>query len=403
MTLPLEGYRIIDFTQVWAGPQIGAALGDMGAEVVRVESRAGTDVQRNSPVEKSPMRQKLDSQWYYRSRSDYITINLLKPQGVELLKRLVQWGDVLVLNLSPKTQQALGVDYASLRSLKPELIMASFSAAGQDGPWSDLLAFGPAISCIIGTESLVGYPGGHGQPMLHIWDPDPAMGVMLGFAILTALYHRERTGQGQLIDLAFTEMLPGFLGEPILEYQMSGRAPEPSGNQHPRMAPHEIYACRDEDTWVSIAVGTEQEWQALCHVIGPPELATDDRFSDSYRRVNHRAELDAIVGAWTSQRTHVEAADVLQQAGVAAAPAFSVADLYHDPHDVYRRTSIKVETPDLEAGDVTYGIPWRLSETPGSIRQLGRPMGSDNHRFFSSQLDMSPDEIDRLIQEQVIY
>ncbi|MEE9284351.1 MAG: CoA transferase [Dehalococcoidia bacterium] len=403
MTLPLEGYRIIDFTQVWAGPQIGATLGDLGAEVVRVESRSGTDVQRNSPVEKSPMRQLLESQWYYRSRSHYITINLLKAPGVELLKRLVQWSDVLVLNLSPKTQQALGVDYPSLQSVKPGLIMATFSAAGQDGPWSDLLAFGPAISCIIGTESLVGYPGDQSQPMLNIWDPDPGMGVMLGFAILTALYHRERTGQGQLIDLPFTELLPGLLGEAILEYQMTGRVPGPKGNQHPRMAPHEIYPCKDQDTWVSIAVGAEDEWRAMCDAIGQPGLASDQRFSDPYRRLQHRDELDAIVSAWTSQRTHHEATETLRRAGVAASPAFSVADLYHDPHDIERRTSINIETPELRPEDVTYGIPWRLSDTPGSIRRLGRPMGADNHRFFSAEFEMSSDEIDRLVQAQVIY
>ncbi len=403
MTLPLDGLRVIDFTQVWAGPQISACLGDMGAEVVRVESNAGTDVQRNTNREKSEMRKLLETHWYYRSREYYVTLNLLKEEGVALLKRMLHWGDVLVLNLSPHKQRALGVDYETLRKEKPDLILVAFSAAGQWGPYDDLLAFGPSMNIAVGSDALVGYPEDHGKPMLHVWDPDPGMGVMLGYAILTAVFHRSRTGEGQLVDLPFSELLPNFLGEPILEYQISGEVPKPKGNRHPHMAPHEIYPSSGEDTWVSIAVATEEEWRSFCTVIGEPDLAADPRFATLSARQANLAVLDETVSTWTRSCSNIQATHLLQQAGVAAAPAYKVSELYHDPHDISRRTSINVNVDNLNANDVTYGIPWRLSETPGAIRGLGRPLGADNKRFFGGELQLDPTEIKRLIEGQVIY
>ena len=154
---------------------------------------------------------------------------------------------------------------------------------------------------------------------------------------------------------------------------MTGEVPKPKGNRHPHMAPHEIYPSKDDDSWVSIAVNGEEEWRAFCGAIGRPELAADPRFATLADRLANLAALDETVAAWTRERSSIEATHVLQRAGVAAAPAYKVSELYHDPHDIARRTSIDVHVDELDAAAVTYGIPWRLSETPGAVRSLGRP------------------------------
>ena len=406
--LPLEGTRVIDLTQVWAGPALGAYLGDMGAEVIRVESMAGTDLLRRNQAqhtgqEKSEFRTLLDSQWHYRNRRYYLTLNLASSEGLDLFHDLVRQSDVVLQNFSPMTAQRFGLTFESLKRIRPDVIVASISAAGQDGPWHDLLGFGPSVNAIAGTNGLVGYPDDDGKLMMSIWDPDPAMGVMASYAVMTALFRRGRTGQGQQVDLPFTEFLPSLLGEPVLERQMNGRMPKPMGNLHPRLVPHNVFPCIEPETWVSIAVQTEEEWRGLCEAMGKPELQRDPRFSDLRHRLDNREAIEGIVGDWTRGRTSGQVTETLQAAGVAAAPAFSVAELYHDPHDQYLRSTVHIDTPGLPPEALTYGIPWRLSETPGSVRYLGRDPGQDNEELFGEVLGLSEAEIERLVEQGAIY
>lgn len=399
--LPLAGYRVVDITQVWAGPQLCSSMGDMGAEVIRVESLAGTDIGRISSVPKSDFRRFLESQRHSRARAYCITLNIAEPEGGELFRELISTTDIFVCNLSPRVQEKLGIRYQDLRPLRPDLIMATISAAGHTGPFRELMAYGPGFNAFVGHDSLVGYPD-TGELMSAYWDPDPAMGVMGFYAVMLAIWHREETGEGQHVDLSFSEFLTGLLGEPVLEYQMTGEVPGPQGNLHPCLAPHNIYPSSGDDSWVSIAVGAEEEWVALCRVMEIPELASDPRFADGALRLEHREELDEIIGRWTRGRTHDEAMHLLQEVGVAATPAFNIGELYHDPHDTYRRTSVPVEAPGLAKEDVIYGIPWHLSETPGAIQRLGVGMGRDNDVFFSQVLGLPDDRIRELADRHVL-
>ncbi len=390
--LPLADYRVVDLTQVWAGPQLASTLGDMGAEVIRVESSLGTDIARQSAIAKSEFRQALDAQRHNRSRACNITLNMGSPEGSALFKELIKSTDIFVCNVTTRVLRKFGAAYEDLRRVRPDLIMAVISAAGQDGPHRDLLAFGPSFNAVAGHDSLVGYPD-TGEPMNAYWDPDPAMASMSIYAVMLAIYHREETGEGQFVDLNFSEFLTGLLGEAALEYQVTGKAPGPQGNLHPWMAPHGIYPCAGDDSWLSIAVGSEDEWRALCQAMREPSLATDPRFATMALRHRNRDALDEAIARWTRTQNSVEAMRLLQRAGVAAAPAFNIGEIYHDPHDTFRRTWTPLEVPGMRQEELLFGVPWHLSETPAVVRSMGKPMGHDNQRFLAEWLGLPASRI----------
>ena len=399
---PLSGCRVVEISQIWAGPQLCSSLGDMGAEVIRVESHFGTDMGRIGRIPHSEFRTLLLHQRHARSRAHYITINLLEPQGMAFFRDLIRTADVFACNLAPRVLRNLKITYDDMRLLRPDLVMATISAAGQEGPWSDLMAFGPAMNAVVGSDSLVGYPE-TGELMSSYWDPDALMGSVGAYAVLLALYQREATGQGQHIDLAFSEQLTALLGEPLLEAQMTGNVPGPPGNRHPLHAPHGIYPSSEEDTWVTIEVATEQEWQALCAAMGRLDLTSDPRFATVADRLQHREGLDAEIAQWTQGRTDYEAMDVLQNVGVAGVPAMNVSEIFHDPHDTFRRTDIEVKDPAFDRELTLYGIPWRLSKTPGAFQRLGQPMGGDNVKFFTQHLGLTTKEVHELEERKILH
>ena len=400
--LPLKGYTVVDFGQVWAGPILSGICADMGASVIRIESRAGTDALRHPDTPTTPEREFLKSLFFYRNRDYYVSLNLATPRGAQLAKEIVKLADVVVENFAPGIMDKFGLTYPELRKVKGDLVMISITAGGQSGPWSDLLGYGPSINSLAGTDGVIGYLGDK-QLMCNVADADQTAANMGALAVLVALYHRKRTGEGQYIDLAFLETVGGLLSEGFMEYQLTGRVPKPRGSYHPDMVPHGFYPCKGTDRWVSIAVRTEPEWRALVTAMGDPSWATDRRFADAASRQKHVAELDARIAEWTVQRTAEEATSTLQLAGVAAAPAMTSADLYADPQNRYRRTSIRVEAPEINASQMLYGIPWRLTGTPGSVRRPAPPFGADSQSFLQQMLGLSSDEVERLLADKVIY
>ena len=403
MPNPLDGYRVADLGQVWAGPVLAHLLGDMGAEVIRIESRAGTDIMRQISTDPSEIRKALEANFVYRNRT-CVTLNFTKPEGVELVKELVKHCDIVIENFSPRVLQKFGLQYEALREVKPDLIMVSMSAAGQYGPYRDLLGYGPSINSVSGVDSMVGYFGGD-RLMVNVWDADPTTAVTAAFAVLAALHYKERTGQGQYIDLSFYEALTSLVGEGHMDYSMNGRIAQPQGNRHPSMAPHGIYPCAGHDKWVSIAVKTQEEWLAFVQAVGPSEQGwtQEERFADLFGRLGHRDELDERVSQWTRRHSNYDVMHTLQAHGVAAAVVATLEDVYLDPHDQHRRTSLRIEDSRLDAQDVVHGIPWHLSETPGAIFKLAPAMGEDNQTVFRDMLGMADDEVQRLIDDQVIY
>ncbi|MFQ6031170.1 MAG: CaiB/BaiF CoA transferase family protein, partial [Dehalococcoidia bacterium] len=258
-SLPLEGVRITDFSWQIAGPTCTRYLGAMGAEVIRVESNRRPD----------PYRERTISALINQSKKS-VTLNLAHPNGIALARRLISISDVVIENFAPGVIERLGLGYAELRKLKPEIIMLSSAGLGHSGPDYQQVAYGTLIQCFTGWSAVQGYPGG--EPDIGgIWT-DPVVGMLEVFLINAALHRCWESGEGQYIDLSMAEATTMLLPEIILDYAMNGRVQPPQGNRHASQAPQGNYPCRGEDQWIGIAVGSEEQWQALCRTIDCAQL-----------------------------------------------------------------------------------------------------------------------------------
>ncbi|MBI2846860.1 MAG: CoA transferase [Chloroflexi bacterium] len=401
MQYPLRDYRVLDFGWVIAGPLLGQVLADMGAEVIKVETRKHLDEMRQSPLNTSRDPEK-DPVFHTTNRNKLgVTVDMSHPEGRLLLKEMVKTCDVVAENFSPRVMKEHGLNYESLRRIKPDLIMVSLPAAGSYGPLSHIVTYGPTVSSLAGLDSMVGY---YGERVLGSqgFYADMTSAIHAAFAVLSALYYRNNTGLGQHIEVPQWEAAACCIGEAIMEYTINGRIIGPRGNRHPTMAPHGNYPCKGEDKWVSIAVKTEEEWSAFCNAVGNPPWTSEERFADAASRLSNVAELDEYVAQWTRNHTHYEAAEILQRAGVAAAPVLDVGERYLDPHFQERQIYADFEHPAI-GKDIIAGLSWKLSATPGGIRSPAPLLGQHNDYVFGEILGLPQKEIQRLMEEKVIY
>lgn len=400
---PLSGIRIADFTWVWAGPFCTLQLAHMGAEVIRIESMRRVCVTRMLPPWPGGQPHLNRSGYFnqYNQGKRSITIDISKPEGAALAKRIVAASDVATENFAAGVMDRLGLGYQELRKVKPDIIMISMSGYGQTGPESHYVSYGPAQVPLSGMSSLTGYIG---WPPMHVGMSygDPNAGLHAAFVIIAALLYRERTGKGQYIDMSQWESTMVILGEGIMDYTMNGTQPPRSGNRDPWMAPHGIFPCAGEDRWVSIACGSDEEWQALCRAMGRPELAQDPRFRTLADRKAHEDELEAIVSEWTAQRDPFEVTRLLQEAGVAAFPPLMNRELAEDPHMNARGFFVEREHPEVGVRKHA-GIPWRMSETPCEVWRAAPVLGQDNQYVFGELLGMSSQQIAELVERQIIF
>jgi benzylsuccinate CoA-transferase BbsF subunit len=403
--LPLEGYRVVDFGWVIAGPIVGAILADMGAEVIKVESRRRLDASRRGRpiagghIDRGDRGEEPDliPLFHAINRNKLsIAIDLTHPQAPHVLKDLIARSDVVVENFTPHVLRSFGLHYEALCEVKPDLIMLSLSAAGQTGPLCDISAYAPSVTSLAGLEGLVGYPDGPilGMPGLNF--SDPTAGLLGAYAVMAALSHRQRTGQGQYIDMSQIEVLTGLAVEAILDYTLNSRVRTPQGNQHPYMAPHGVYPCQGEDQWVALAVGSEAEWLAFGRGLGDPGWTRDARCTDGYRRVRHRTWLDQQVAAWTRKHSASDVSACLRAAGVAVAPVMGIAQQFADPHYRARQVYVEIEHPRVGV-ETIYNVPWKLSATPGTVRRPAPSLGQHHIYVFRELLGLSQEDIERLL------
>ncbi len=401
--LPLDNVRIVDLTWVWAGPYAALQLTHLGAEVIRVESHLRSDISRRIGPYKDDVyglnRAGSFNQWNQGKRS--VAIDLTRPQGVALTMELISKSDVVMENFTPGVLDRLGLGYAKLRDLNPRLIMLSLSGYGADGPLSRYAAYGGPVMILSGCASLNGYRDGDPSFVgLSYGDPNAALHGT--FAILAALWKRELTGEGQHIDVALLEALLAIIPEGVMSQTMRGDQPPRMGSRDPMMAPHGFFRCSGEDRWVSIAVRSDQEWQALCAVMQRPELATDSRFVTLASRKRHEDELETLVSAWTSSHDAWEVTNLLQEAAIPAFPAVDVAELVADRHLEERKFFVRLEHPEVGTR-VHAGIPWRFSGTPLAVRGPAPLVGQDNEYVVKTLLGRSASEYTKLIEERILY
>ena len=412
--LALRDVRIVDLGSAWAGPMAGQLLADMGAEVIKVESRARMDGMRlGRPMVGDDLSggdrglwPELQPVFHGLNRNKLsLTLNLRTDQGKAILRRLASVSDVVLSNFSPGVLQRLGMDYDSLREVKPDIIVAAMPAFGDTGPLRDMVAYAPIIQAMSGMMSLVGYPPEEGEPLVGelqaAWS-DTVAALCAALGVVAAVRHRNRTGCGQYVEAAHLEGTAALLGVPMLEYQMTGEIPTPLGNDDPDFAPHNNYPCAGEDEWVSVAVRSDAEWDMLVGVLGDAGLSTDSRFIDPTSRWQNRRTLDEIMADWTRGRSPQEATSILQRAGVAAMPVMNIADQFADPHLNERDTYVEIDHPHAGA-EMLYGVPWRFSGTPGSVRSPAPLMGQHNDYVLSELLGLDETGIAELVAEQVVH
>ncbi len=405
--LPLEGIRIADLSMVWAGPYATRLLGDMGAEIIKIESVDNWDMLRalhNLPPEMERAYNK-SSYFNHNNRNKYgATFNLRDPKGRALFLELVKQCDVVIENYRAEVMDRLGLGYPILRAAKPDIIMVSMPGHGKTGPEKDYVAYGTNVEQLSGLVSLTGYEGE--TPMkTGISFGDPMAGTAAAAAVALALHRRRRTGRGQFIDLAQRENLSGFIGEHLLAYSMNGRLPSPIGNKHPSHAPHDVYPCRPrndaDDPWVAIACESDAQFRALCAVIGRAELADDTRFASAAARHQHQDALAAPIGEWTQQRDKYSAMHELQTAGVPAGAVLSAPDLSQDPQLRARGFWETVSDPDAGVWEME-GPAWRLASNPAHVRLPAPNFGEHNAYVFKELLGVSDEEYDSLVASGVV-
>ena len=400
---PLDGYRVLDFGWVLAGAVPGMILADMGADVIKVETRQRMDYMRlGRPIigdtpdpEQNPMFHNVN-----RGKRS-ITLNTTRPEAVELARQLAAQCDVVIENFSPGVMQRLGLDYPTLSRDNPRLVMASITSNGQTGPLRDLRAYAPSIGALSGLDSTMGYQNGRPLGLKHAY-ADLCGALHAVFAITAALYQRRRTNRGQYIDLSMLRATVATMGAGLMEYELTGRVPQPQGNHDPTMAPYGNYPCQGQDQWVSIAVRTQAEWQGLLEAMGHPDWANQPPFASRYARLNHRQQLDAHLSQWTQTLPPWEAAQLLQTHGVAAFPVLDAEARLFNPHFQERGLYSEIEHPALGIEPI-FNLMWQLSRTPPQIRRHAPQLGEHNRQVFCHLLNLPESELTRLQKNQVIW
>ena len=412
MKEPLEGVTVLDVTEVWAGPMGISLLGDLGARVIKVESFPRMSTTRivgapssrgftnNDPL--GPRAWDRQALHNMANRNKYgVTLNLAHPVGLDVFKELVKVSDVLVEGYSSGTAERLGIHYSAMRQLRPDIIMASMPGWGVEGPYKGYVSLGSALDAFTGHHALRGYPDTDPSVTPVVQHPDAIGAVTLAFAVLVALYYRNRTGKGQFIDISQVESFLPHLSRPMMDYVMNGRQPSPIGNRDHFMAPHGCYRCRGPDDWVVITVSCDEEWKALCRVMGDPDWTRSERFADSVVRYDHQDEMDNQIGEWTSQGDKKELMRILQDAGVPAEAVLNDEDLYADPHLEARGFFQKLKHPLI--GEYRYpGYLWKLGDQSPPVPIPPNGLGEHNRYVYGSLLGMSEMEIEDLENQGII-
>ncbi len=374
----LHNIRILDFTWVLAGPYATRLLADFGAEIIKVQPLLSTETDDEF------------SRGYYNTWNRNklgITLNLNRPEGIALAKKLVGVSDAVVENFSPRVMANWGLDYQNLKKIKPDIIMVSLSLMGHEGPRRDFIGYGPTVHAFSGMTRLTSFPGG--PPLGPGFSfADHASGLYASMSLLGALEQRRQTGEGRFIDISEVEVM-----KDLLDYGTS----EPSGNSSETAAPHGVYLCRG-GRWCAIAAFNDEEWRGLKRALGNPTWAEDKKFATLSARIENQAELDRLIGAWTKNHTVAGVMSRLQSHGVAAGVVQDAADLARDPQLIARGFFIE----NSEIGRFIDASPVKLSGATAQYNLPAPSPGRDNDRVYAGLLGLGQQEIADLREKGVI-
>ena len=409
MSAPLSDLRAIVLTQAWAGSFATELLGLLGADVIQIEARKRPDSWRAGyespmPVELRTLpsaRNAWNCSGLYNAvnlNKRAITLDLSQADGLRLLTELIPLADIVAENFTPRVMGNLGLEYDSLRALRPDLILLSLSAYGASGPWRDVPGIGGTIEPTSGMSGLTGYSDGppmNSGSML----PDAIAGYYGLAALMTALHHRDVTGEGQYIDLSMMEANFTAVGDASLAFASTGRVRGRCGNRHPSHAPHGIFLALDGN-WLALAAESDAQWLAICAIAGHEDWSNDPRFSDRDGRKTHEDELDALIGPWLAEESAAALEGRLLAAGVPAAVVADSSSVAEDPALRARAAVADVDHPEM--GSWAHpGFPFRFASGALAIKRAAPTLGQHSSEVLAELLGVEGDEYARLVQEGI--
>ena len=390
----LEGIKVIDAANLFAGPLAATILGDFGAEVLKVEHPRG-DPSRTHGYAKDGV----GLWWKMLGRNKKcVTLNLSKPDGQEIFKQLAGEADVVIESFRPGTFERWNLGYEQLENRNPGLVFARVTGFGQTGPYKNRPGFGTLAESMSGFAHVTGQPDG--PPTLPPFGlADGIAALATACAVLTALRARDATGKGQVVDLAIFEPIFTVLGPQPIVYDQLGIVQERSGNRSVNNAPRNTYETKD-GRWVAISTSAQNIAERVMRLVGRPEYIEEPWFQKGSERAKHADELDEAVGSWISERTQDEVVEAFDEAGAAVAPIYSIEDIVQDPQYKALETITTVEDPEL--GPIKMqNVLFRLSETPGEIKWSGPTLGEHNEEVYG-ELGMSKERLEELSEAGVL-
>ena len=393
--MPLTGVRVLDLGRHLAGPTCAMLLGDLGADVVKVEKPGvGEDGRSAGP----PFFSGISAFFLSANRNKRsLTLDIKHPRGQEAFRRLAESADVVIENFRPGVMDALGIGYDALRQRNPRIIVCSISGFGADGPFADRPGLDQIIQGVSGLMSVTGFEGG--EPVrVGIPIADLLTGLYGAYGVLAALQARERTGCGQVVQTSLLEAMVGTMGFQAIRYLNGGGVPPPAGNHHPINAPYGVFRARDGS--LTIGATGEKRWPLFCQILGAPEWLEDPRFATNGGRFAHRLELAALIEEKLQARTVAEWEETLNAAGIPAGPVYALDDALDHPQIRHREMVVERFHPVL--GTVSLlGLPVKLSDTPGDVRRVPPGMGEHTAEILA-ELGYARSEIDDLRAQGIV-
>jgi benzylsuccinate CoA-transferase BbsF subunit len=388
--LILDNVRILDFGWVLAGPYATRILADFGAEVIKVQP----------PFSQGQDKFSLGYFNNWNRNKLGVSLNLQKPQGIEIAKKLVSISDVVLENFSPRVMENWRLDYPELKKIKPDIIFLSMSTMGHSGHWKDFSGFGPTVQAFSGITNLTTYPD---QPPLGLGHSyaNHIAALYACLSLLGALEFRYKTGKGQYIDLSQTETMASLLSDSILDFAQKSHQVKPVGNCLDLSAPCGVFRCLGEDKWCAISISCDEEWQGFKSALGNPLWGDDERFTSHAKRLDNIEALNIFVQEWTQHHSDQDVMTSLQKEGVPAGKVQNSHDLANDPQLKARKFLIQLDHPEL-GNRMTDASPIHLSNNPAAYKKASPIDGEDNSYVYHELLGFSRDEIDKLLKDKVI-
>jgi formyl-CoA transferase/CoA:oxalate CoA-transferase len=391
----LEGIKVLDLSRALAGPYCTMMLADMGAEVIKLEMPGKGDDSRSW----GPPFVEGESAYFMsiNRNKKSITLNMKNEQSKEIVTKLIKQADVLVENFRPGAMDRLGFGYDAVKEMNPGIIYSSISGFGQDGPYRMLPGFDQVLQGMGGLMSITGEPGG--PPIkVGVAIADIAGGMFAAFGIVTALYNREKTGKGQMVDVSLLDSQVAWLTYRAGAYFASGEVPQPVGSGHPVIVPYQAFKAKD--VYINIAVGNDQLWQKFCKAVGLESVMDDPKFATNAKRVENREEIVKIVGDLIMTKEGQEWLTILEDAGVPCGPIYSVDKIFSDPQVLHRQMMKELDHTKVGKVKVT-GIPVKLSDTPGEVKTPPPFLGEHTQEVLKD-LGYGDQDLEKLRKENVI-